>query len=81
MTFPNQWLAIDSAPRDGQVILVNDQDPPVVAAKWTEGDGYALWIYADQILQDVAPEGPQCTHWMPLPPPPTPSAESGDGKA
>lgn len=68
----SDWQPIETAPKDGRHILVNDpfQLPRVVAAKWVEGEGYALFVYADEVLQDICAEGPQCTHWMPLPEPP-----------
>lgn len=62
-----QWLPIDSAPRDGCVWAFNGEQG---AMAWSEGDGWALWVWADELLSDVDPSPQQPTHWQPLPAPP-----------
>lgn len=62
-----QWMTIDSAPRDGCVWAFNGEQG---AMKWSEGDGWALWVWADELLSDVDPSPQQPTHWQPLPAPP-----------
>ena len=70
-----QWMPIESAPKDGRVIIVNDNStsyPQFVAAKYLNGDEWQGWIYDDELLLDANPEGPQPTLWFDLPPLPKP---------
>lgn len=65
------WQPIEAAPKDNKApILVNDVNGAWAAAKWLECDGFAGWIYEDEILQDVYPLGPQPAHWFDVPPVP-----------
>lgn len=74
-----EWQPIDTAPRDGTIILA--------FAKGATGSrldvfyGVAMWIHADPDLNpgvprqelslwDLWPYRIQPTHWMPLPQPP-----------
>lgn len=69
------WLPIESAPRDGTLILIFK--PPVWrdAVRWHENDdGCGHWL--DAALETVSCEAP--THWRPFPAPPAPSAEAGE---
>ena len=68
LTASLDWHPMDSAPKDGTEVLAYAQE--IVRMKWVEGEGYGLWIYADETLADVCPEAIQPTHWKPLPPPP-----------
>ncbi len=64
------WMPIESAPKDRDVILVNDTNDdaaPWAAAKWLDGDEWSGWIYDDEILNDNLPLGPQPTHWLDVP--------------
>lgn len=64
-----EWQDIGTAPKDGtEVWAFNGEQARM---KWIEGDGYALWIYDDEVIADVDPNPEQPTHWMPLPPPPS----------
>lgn len=69
------WKPISSAPRDGTEIWAYNGEQGVM--RWIEGDGWALWIWADDLLSEVDPDPRQPTHWMPLPEPPK---EIDDGR-
>lgn len=63
-----QWQPIESAPKDGtEVWAFNGEQGRM---HWIEGEGYALWAWADELLSDVDPFPSQPTHFMPLPPNP-----------
>lgn len=61
------WKEIGSAPRDGTECLVYDQGAFVAA--YYESSGWTATLPGDHFLRP--------THWMPLPPPPAPSADGG----
>ena len=76
----SHWQPIETAPRDGTIILLYAK-PTVVAGRWSDaGTGKYPWDFLDGETSD--PEawplnamhdneyGP--THWMPLPEPPLP---------
>lgn len=65
----SEWQPIETAPKDGSKIWAFNYEQGVM--EWTEGDGWALWIWSDELLRDVDPDPEQPTHWMPLPAPPT----------
>jgi hypothetical protein len=63
----HQWRPIDTAPRDGKVILGFPKIYAVVgytdwAGEWVEDDASDWWCASLLV--------PQPTHWMPLPNPP-----------
>jgi hypothetical protein len=69
-----EWQPIESAPKDGSVILAWRFYP--IAIRWAEGD---LWGWQAMPLgamfEPFEENGylsgdPALTHWMPLPPPP-----------
>lgn len=62
-----QWQPIQTAPKDGTVWAFNGEQGVMA---WSEGDGWALWVWADALLSDVDPAPAQPTHWQPLPAPP-----------
>jgi hypothetical protein len=63
-----EWLPIESALRDGaEIWAFQSPEHHQCLMKWVEGEGYALWIYADENLADIDPDPKQPTHWMPLP--------------
>lgn len=69
------WQPIETASKDGTVILVNDMNElacpaPWVAAKWLENEHWSGWVYEDELLNDSIPNGPQPTFWFDLPPVP-----------
>lgn len=67
---PSGWLSIDSAPRDGSPVLVNDtaSGSGWTVAAWRSRPEWSGWYYADDLLQDNCPTGPDPTHFLPLPP-------------
>jgi len=70
-----EWQPRETAPKDGTTILVWEPNalPNVVAALWhlePDDEEYEGWVYADETMSDIVPDGPEFTHWMPLPPPP-----------
>ena len=66
-----EWQPIETAPKDGAMILVNDTTfglTPWVAASYYAGDDWSGWMYDDATTQDCNPLGPNPTHWLPVPP-------------
>lgn len=62
------WQPIETAPKDGtEVWAFNGEQARM---RWIEGDGYALWAWADELLSEVDPCPEQPTHWVPLLPVP-----------
>ncbi|MGY0708761.1 DUF551 domain-containing protein, partial [Bordetella bronchiseptica] len=59
------WMLIDSAPKDGTEIWAYNGEQ--ARMRWIEGECYALWIWADELLSDADPNPDQPTHWQPLP--------------
>lgn len=86
-----EWQSIETAPKDGTLILVHFKTKGVRAVSWdspfhdevTEENG--LWCVDDDKhgpygLRGYNKDGPTApTHWMPLPSPPTNPAGSGKG--
>lgn len=68
-----QWQDIESAPKDGTEIWAFNGEQ--ARMKWISGDGYALWVYADDVLNDIDPNPEQPTHFMMLPTPPSAERE------
>mgnify|MGYP006266670133 CR=1 FL=1 len=64
------WQPIETAPTNGTVIWAFNGEQ--VRMRWSQGDQWALWIYDDDVLNDIDPSPDQPTHWMPLPEPPKP---------
>jgi hypothetical protein len=64
------WQPIDTAPRD-RMVMVNDTTSenlaPWCAAYWIDSGAWAGWAYADDLMADAFPLGPQPTHWYDLP--------------
>lgn len=65
-----KWKRIEFAPKDGSVVLVNDNTccVPWTAAVWIECEGRGGWSYYDETLQDAYPLGPNPTHFIEVPP-------------
>ncbi|SUW10772.1 Uncharacterised protein [Bordetella bronchiseptica] len=72
------WMPIESAPKDGTEIWAYNGEQARMC--WIEGEGYALWAWADELLSDADPNPDQPTHWQPLPAAPSP-APSAPGDA
>jgi len=62
------WQPISQAPHDETEIWAFNGEQGRM--KWVEGNGFALWIWADETLMDIDPSPEQPTHFMPLPEPP-----------
>lgn len=70
---------IDVAPKDGREVMLYcpNESPSHVAAKYVkaydkDGGGWEGWMYADPILAELAPEGPEgATHFYEPPTPDT----------
>lgn len=59
------WKPIETAPTDGtEVWLFSKVHHQVVGKFHTE---YGLWVFADELLDEIIPEGPEPTHWMEKP--------------
>lgn len=61
------WQPIETAPKTGRIWVFNGEQGVMGRS---EGDGWALWVWADELLSDVDPSPEQPTHWRPLPEPP-----------
>lgn len=63
-----EWLPIDTAPKDGTVIIISESASWPAAAKWLviNGDDFFWegWAYCDDLLMDYAPS-PE--FWIPMP--------------
>jgi len=77
---PEGWLPIETAPKNGAEIWAYNGEQ--VRMKWIEGECYALWIWADDLLSDADPNPEQPTHWQPLPAAPgvPPASAQDDAK-
>jgi hypothetical protein len=68
------WQPIETAPKDGRIILVNDtvleECAPFVAARWMSIPEWSGWVYDDDVMTDHNPMGPQPSHWFDVPEPP-----------
>lgn len=76
-----EWQPIETAPKDGTHIWLFSNGDHQCAGYWliTSGEDYHWegWIFADELLADVKPDGLDPTHWMPLPAAPA----GGEGEA
>lgn len=67
------WQKIESAKKDGSIILVDDANAvdgefaPWAAAKWLSGREWSGWVYDDELLNDSNPLGPQPKWWLSVP--------------
>lgn len=62
-----RWSPIETAPKDGSVILVDDNaggSAPWAAAKFLAGEEWSGWIYEDDVMNDNQPLGPNPTRWL-----------------
>ena len=64
------WEPIDSAPKDGRPVIVNDtkaatpRTAGIVLARYASYPDWSGWIYCDEALQDFNPYGPEPTCWL-----------------
>ena len=65
----SKWQPIETAPKDGSLILITDGHCSYAA--WYEGQCQYEWAIADDNGDDNAIGEMYVTHWMPLPEPPT----------
>jgi len=66
MSETREWMPIETAPRDGRIILVSFPDPSRL-----HGQFVAYWCdECDEWKFHVAGVVRGATHWMPLPQPP-----------
>jgi hypothetical protein len=65
------WQPIETAPTDREIWAFNGEQARMI---WSQGNQWALWIWADELLSEVDPSPEQPTHWMPLPAAPVESA-------
>jgi hypothetical protein len=56
------WLSMDTAPKDGTMILVYSEDGEVRTTEWVHNGGNGFWLYGRDYLQPLG--------WQPLPKPP-----------
>lgn len=82
------WMPIETAPKDGTLILVHFKSKGVRAVSWDSPfhddvtDENGIWCVDDDKhgpygLRGYNDEGPTApTHWMPLPDPPLPASEA-----
>lgn len=82
----SEWRTIDSAPKDGTAVLffgrwkgfdiVPGGEPHIGIYSWStfmsDGTGHQ-WI--GEGLSTMSNTNVEYTHWMPLPPPPSPETE------
>lgn len=65
-----RWMPIETAPKDGTVILIMKDNTKIASACWSETLNDGSWSFT-ATFQTMKP-----THWQPLPP--LPSEESDD---
>lgn len=69
----SEWQPIETAPRDGTIILLVDGGNQVwgpYAGAWVGKNDHYPWVFLDPDIElnGMPPSG--FTHWMPLPEPP-----------
>lgn len=62
------WLPIESAPRDGDILVYVPESNEQFVAYWHKRFG--AWVYA-ATESGVRVFTKSATHWQPLPPPPS----------
>ena len=70
------WQPIETAPKDGQAILVTD-GMDCYCVEWDEE--FDWWTVDDNKLGPFRLRGSAPTHWMPLPPAPGPADGESNG--
>lgn len=69
----SEWIKCsERLPEFGVEVIVYEPDakPNVVSASYERIDGFEGFLFTDECLADVCPQGPRATHWQPLPLPP-----------
>lgn len=65
------WQPIETAPRNGQYFYVSNADLETpILARWNQEAGCPV-IYLAMDVQKFDEVSATCTHWMPIPAPPT----------
>lgn len=74
---PDGWLPIESAPKDGTLILACDSriQEWMLVVSWEQDTDMPM--YGWMTLDGTGYHDESLTHWMPLPAPPQPTNESG----
>jgi hypothetical protein len=62
------WYPIETAPKDGSHIWLYTPLDHQAVGYWLSCEEWGGWMFADELLADVKPDGMGPTHWMPLPP-------------
>lgn len=66
-----KWQPIETAPKDGTLILIYEKGGRIQVAKWLlDGPGYCWCVQLTQVLSGDTYPTTDVTHWMPLPEPP-----------
>ena len=66
------WKRLDDEATDGRSWLLwcPSDTPQIVVGHFLACQAWEGWIFDDGALADIQPEGPEPTHYAPLPPPP-----------
>lgn len=66
-----EWQPIETAPKDVDLWLFEPNgSPQQVVGFFYSDENWSGWMYRDDVLADISPEGLSPTHWMTLPEPP-----------
>lgn len=68
------WKPVAEMPeemKDGRRVLLWSplDEVEAVSCRWCSNPDWAGWAYADEVLADVEPDGPEPTHYAEITPP------------